>query len=175
MNQRLRCLLGVGFAVAWCLPALGAETGTMLRNADLKSKPFLDAETLTKLPERAPVEVLARQGPWMQVRYQGKQGYVRMLQVRLDLSDTALARAPATSSSGAISRPSSGAPMVTTGVRGFDEQALMDAEPAPEQFELMVSYAATAEQAIKFAQSTPLAARTVPYYDAAGKPIKGGK
>jgi hypothetical protein len=98
-----------------------------------------------------------------------------MLQVRLDLSDTALARAPAAASPGGISRPSGGAPTVTTGVRGFDEQALMNAEPAPEQFKLMVGYAATAEQAAQFAQTTPLTARTVPYYDTAGKPIKGGK
>ena len=175
MSMRLRPALGWALAVAWCMSAHGAETGTLLRNADLKSKPFLDAQTLASLPERAPVEVVSRQGPWMQVRHQGKQGYVRMLQVRLDLSDTALARASGNASPAASSRPSPGAPMVTTGVRGFDEQALMDAEPSPEQFKLMVSYAASAEQALKFAQTTALAAQSVPYYDAAGKPIKGGK
>jgi len=174
MNKRLRMLAGVWFAATVCAPALAVESGTLLRNADLKAKPFLDAQTLAKLPERAPVEVLTRQGPWMQVRYQGKQGYVRMLQVRLDLSDTALARAPKTTTT-VSSRPSSGAPMVTTGVRGFDEQALMDAVPSPEQFKAMVSYAATAEQAQRFAQASPVAARGVPYYDAAGKAMREGK
>jgi hypothetical protein len=123
------------------------------------------------------VEVLARQGPWMQVRYQGRQGYVRMLQVRLSLSDTALARAPAVSSTvPAVNRPSSGSsPMVTTGVRGFDEQGLKDAEPDPEQFQQMVGYAVSAGQAQQFAEGSQLAARQVPYYDQAGAPVKGGK
>ena len=175
MNERLRFALGVLLATALSGPALAAESGTLLRSADLKAKPFLDAESVAKLPERAAVEVMARQGPWMQVRYQGKQGYVRMLQVRLDLSDTALARAPAASTR-PIARPSGGSsPMVTTGVRGFDEQSLKDAEPAPEQFQAMVGYAATADQARQFAQGSQLAARQVPYYDASGTPIKGGK
>jgi hypothetical protein len=176
MNERLRFALGVLLATALSGPVVAAESGTLLRNADLKAKPFLDAETVAKLPERAPVEVVARQGPWMQVRYQGKQGYVRMLQVRLNLSETAVARAPAVSTR-PVARPSgsSNSPMVTTGVRGFDEQSLKDAEPAPEQFQAMVGYAATADQARQFAQSSQLAARQVPYYDASGTPIKGGK
>jgi hypothetical protein len=175
MNERLRFALGVLLATALSGPALAAESGTLLRSADLKAKPFLDAETVAKLPERAAVEVMARQGPWMRVRYQGKHGYLRMLQVRLDLSDTAVARAPAASTR-PIARPSGGsAPMVTTGVRGFDEQSLKDAEPAPEQFQAMVGYAATANQARQFAQGSQLAVRQVPYYDASGTPIKGGK
>jgi hypothetical protein len=156
-------------------PAWAAETGFMLREAELKSKPYLDAAAVAKLPERAQVEVVSRQGPWMQVKYKSKQGYVRMLQVRLTLSDTALARAPsAPPAASARVRPYS-EPTVTTGVRGFDEQDLLDAEPAPEQYKEMVSYAATAQQAQQFAQQGQLAARAIPYYDDAGKPIKGGK
>jgi hypothetical protein len=167
--------------VLWfaCACGLGgpahAETGTMLRASDLKSKPYLDADNLAKLPEHAAVDVLVRQGPWMQVRYQGKQGYVRMLQVRLDVSDAMVAHAPTPASSMPVTRSSSSMPMVTTGVRGFDEQGLKDAEPAPEQYKAMLGYAASAEQAQQFAEQAQLAARHVPYYDDAGKPIKGGK
>jgi hypothetical protein len=178
MTLRLPLLPGLLLlSAACCAPALAAETGTLLRNADLKARPFLDAETVAKLPERAAVEVLARQGPWMQVRYNGRQGYVRMLQVRLSLSDTALARAPAAVSAvPAVNRPSSGSsPMVTTGVRGFDEQGLKDAEPDPEQFQQMVDYAVSAAHAHQFAQGSQLTARQVPYYDQAGAPVKGGK
>jgi hypothetical protein len=162
---------------AFCALAAGAhasaETGALLRAADLKAKPFLDADTVAKLPERAALEVLARQGPWMQVRYQGRQGYVRMLQVRLDASDAPVARvATPAPSVAAVTRPSAGTTTVTTGVRGFDEQALKDAQPAPEQYRLMTSYAATAEQAQAFAQLAP---RAVPYYDEKGRKIKEGK
>jgi hypothetical protein len=174
MNQRIRLLLGACLASVLFTSAVAAEKGTLLRNADLKAKPFLDAESVAKIPERAQVEVLARQGPWMQVRYEGKQGYVRMLQVRLDASDTAVARRPS-SASVAVNRPVGGTTTATTGVRGFDEAGLMAAEPAPEQFKLMVSFAATPGQAQQFAQAAQLASRKVPYYDAAGKPEKGGK
>lgn len=165
------CLLLMLWAGVGAVQA--AETGFMLRETDLKAKPFLDAQAVTRLPERAPVEVISRQGPWMQVKYKGKQGYVRMLQVRLTLSDTALARAPAApASSGGRVRPY-GEPTVTTGVRGFDEQDLENAEPAPEQYKEMVSYAATVRQAQQFAQQGQLAPRALPYYDEDGKAIKG--
>jgi hypothetical protein len=175
MNQRLRAVLGLLLAAGLCGPARAVESGAMLRSADLKARPFLDAETVTRLPERALVEVIARQGPWMQVRHQGKEGYVRMLQVRLNVSDSVLARSPAASAPPVRRTSGSSTPMVTTGVRGFDEQSLKDAEPAPEQFQAMVGYAASAEQARKFAHSAQLVARQVPYYDASGVPVKEGK
>ena len=161
-------------ALACVVPAQAAENAKVLRPTDLKVKPFLDADNVIRLPERAAVEVIAHQGPWMQVRYQGKQGYVRMLQVRLDVDETVSARAPAAAPT--VSRPSSSAsPTVTTGVRGFDEPAPKDAEPNPEQFKLMASFAVSAQQAVQFAEKSPLTARKVPYFDENGKPTKGGK
>ena len=161
-------------ALACVVPAQAAERATVLRPTDLKVKPFLDADNVVRLPERAAVEVTARQGPWMQVRYQGRQGYVRMLQVRLDVGDAAIARAPAPMPS--VNRTaSSSSPTVTTGVRGFDEQALKDAQPNPEQYRLMVGYAVSAQQAAQFAERSALTARKVPYYDEDGDAIKGGQ
>ena len=174
MTRTLAAVLLAALAGLAALPGQAAERATVLRATDLKAKPFLDADNLIKLPERAALEVMARQGPWMQVRYHGKQGYVRMLQVRLDVDETVSARAPAAAPT--VSRPSSSAsPTVTTGVRGFDEQALKDAEPNPEQFKLMASFAVSAQQAVQFAEKSPLTARKVPYFDENGKPTKGGK
>jgi hypothetical protein len=151
-----------------------AENGYVLKVTDLKSKPFLDAETVVKLPEKTPVQIVARQGPWMQVKVQGKQGYVRMLQVRLNL--TVVARAPATTGSlPTANRPAGTSPIVTTGVRGFDEQGLKDAQPDPAAFERMVSYTIAADQAQHFAQRGELVARAVPYYAEDGKRMKEAK
>jgi hypothetical protein len=156
-----------------CAGLAAAETGYVLRITDLKSKPFLDSETLVKLPEKTPVEILTRQGPWMQVKAQGNQGYVRMLQVRLNLSDTVVARAPGNVvRTPATSRPAGTGPIITTGVRGFDEQGLKDAQPDPAAFERMVSYAIAADQAQQFARRGELGARAVPYYTEDGKKMK---
>jgi len=166
-------------ALALCgASAAAAETGYVIRVTDLKARPYLDAETTVKLPEKTRVEILVRQGPWMQVQAQGKTGYVRMLQVRMNLTESAHARAaasPAPRTVAAVNRPAGSRPTVTTGVRGFDEQGLKDAQPDPAAFERMASFAASRDQAQQFAQKTPLAARSVPYYSEDGKPMKEGK
>ncbi len=157
----------------WATTALAADTGYVIRATDLKAKPYLDADTMTKLPERSAVEILAREGPWMQVKAQGKTGYVRMLQVRLNATEPAPTRSSPVVA--AVHRPSGGRPTVTTGVRGFDEQGLKDAQPDPAAFALMASFAASKPQAQQFAQASPLAPRSLPYYSEAGKPVKEGK
>ena len=160
----------------WAALAGAADTGFLLKATDLKLKPFLDADTLARLPEKSAVEIVGREGPWMLVKAQGKQGYVRMLQVRLAVSDTMLARAPAASRPAPVgARPAGTTPIVTTGVRGFDEQGLKDAQPDPAAFALMVSFAANKDQAQQFAQRSPLNARVLPYYGENGKPLKESK
>jgi hypothetical protein len=173
----MRTQWAIALPLLLCAGLAGAAgSGYVLKVTDLKSKPFLDAETVIKLPERTPVEIVARQGPWMQVKAQGKRGYVRMLQVRLNLSDTAVARAPATSGSlPTANRPAGTSPIVTTGVRGFDEQGLKDAQPDPAAFERMAGYAISADQAQQFALGAELAARGVPYYAEDGKPMQGAR
>jgi hypothetical protein len=168
------------FVVALCLwaaSAAAAETGYVIRTTDLKARPYLDAQTTTKLPEKTPVEILVRQRPWMQVKAQGKTGYVRMLQVRMNLTESAQARAAAgpARTVTAASRSAGSRPTVTTGVRGFDEQGLKDAQPDPAAFERLASFAANRDQAQQFAQKTPLSARSIPYYGEDGKPVKEGK
>ena len=169
----------MAIALLWtCVAAVqAADTGYVIRTTDLKAKPYLDADTMSKLPEKSAVEILVREGPWMQVKAQGKTGYVRMLQVRLNVTESAQVRSlPATAPVViAANRPSGGRPTVTTGVRGFDEQGLKDAQPDPAAFALMVSFAATRPQAQQFAQASPLPPRSLPYYSEAGKPMKEGK
>jgi hypothetical protein len=151
-----------------------AESGYTMRVTDLKAKPFLDSDTVLRLPEKSRVDIVSRQGPWMQVAYQGKQGYVRMLQVRLNLSDQAILP-PAPPPAAGTARVANASTTVTTGVRGFDEQALKNAQPAPAQFERMVGYAVSEQQAQQFAAASQLAAQKLPYYGEDGKPIPEGK
>ena len=75
--------------LAWLIPAAyAAETGYTLKATEVKDKPFLDADTLATLPEKTTVEILTRQGAWMQIKTaDAKQGWIRMLSVRLGSPD----------------------------------------------------------------------------------------
>ena len=157
---------------SWAALAGAADTGYLLKAGELKSRPFLDAETLAWLPQNAALQIVAREGPWMLVKAEGKQGYVRLLQIRLAASEARLARAPAVQRPEAA-RSTGVTRTVTTGVRGFDEQGLSVAQPDPAAFALMVSFAASNDRARQFAQRSALAPRTVPYYSEIGRPIEG--
>ena len=178
MRRGFLLLLGPVLAIAATTPV--PETGSTLRAVELKAKPFLDADTLAKLPERSEIQILTRQGPWMQVKTKdNKTGYLRLLQVRLNASDAMLAATRASSEhtvAAATPLPGSTA-TATTGVRGFSEEDLKAAKPNKAEYDKMKSLAATPQQAFAMAAADQLTARTIPYYGEDGKPLKdkGGK
>ncbi len=155
--------------------AYAAETGYTLRATEVKDKPFLDAVTVTTLPEKAVVEIVTRQGAWMQVKTKEvKTGWVRMLSVRLGSPD----QKPQTSGNllsaiGIGNRPrTTSSSTVTTGVRGFSEEDLAKATPNPAEVEKMKGFAAAPAQATDFAGDGKLVAQVVAYFDQNGKPLK---
>lgn len=155
--------------------AHAAETGYTLRATEVKDKPFLDAETVVTLPEKTPVEIVMRQGAWMQVKTKDvKSGWVRMLSVRLGSPD----QKPQTSGNllsaiGIGNRPrTTSTATVTTGVRGFSEEDLAKATPNPAEVEKMKGFAAAPADATDFARDGKLAAQVVAYFDENGKPLK---
>jgi hypothetical protein len=157
--------------------AYAAETGYTLKPTEVKDKPFLDATTLTTLPEKTTVEILTRQGAWMQIKAaEVKQGWIRMLSVRLGSPDQKPQGGSLLSalSIGSRPRPSTNS-TVTTGVRGFSEEDLANAKPNAAEVEKMKSFASTTEEATKLAESGKLAARAVAYFDESGKPLKEKK
>lgn len=161
------CVLGM-----LLLPVAHAgETGYTYAATELKAKPFLDAGALLKLPERTPVEILARQGAWMQVKVNDKEGWLRLLSVRLGKPDQKNQSGNFLTSIG-FARPG-GAATTTTGVRGFSEEDLKKAQPNAEQLKKMQSFAAATPDATSFAATGKLTSRKVTYYDEDGKPVEG--
>lgn len=155
--------------------AYAAETGYTLRATEVKDKPFLDAETVVTLPEKTTVEIVTRQGAWMQVKTKEvKSGWVRMLSVRLGSPD----QKPQTSGNllsaiGIGNRPrTTSSSTVTTGVRGFSEEDLANAKPNPAEVERMKGFAAAPPEATDFAKAGKLAAQEVAYFDENGKVLK---
>jgi len=161
----------------WLLPAHATEVGYTLRATELKAKPFLDADTLATVPEKTAVEILTRQGAWMQIRTaSAAQGWIRMLSVRLGSPDQKPPGGNLLSALGVGARPRPATTAtVTTGVRGFSEEDLANAKPDAAELEKMKSYAASAEQAAKLADSGKLEKRSVVYFDPDGKPIEDKK
>jgi hypothetical protein len=169
----------------WLVPALlfagvaAGETGYTLQQTDLKAKPFLDSDTLTKLSEKTEVEIVLRQGPWMQVKTKTKQlGYVRMLQLRLGSAQTANDSGGWVAVLGSTRQASSNtSATMTGGVRGFSEEELQASKPNKAEYDKMKTFAAAPDQANAHAAEAKLVARSVPYYGEDGKPLKdqGGK
>jgi len=175
----MKTLLRLLALLAWLIPsAYAAETGYTLKATEVKDKPFLDANTLTTLPEKTTVEILTRQGAWMQIKTADvKQGWIRMLSVRLGSPDQKPQGGGSLLSSLAISsrpRPASTS-TVTTGVRGFSEEDLANAKPNAAEVEKMKGYAATPEEATRLAESGTLEVKPVAYFDENGKPLKEKK
>ena len=157
--------------------AHAAESGYTYRATEVRARPFTDAPVSTTLPELTPVEVLKRQGAWMQIKSKGGQeGWVRMLSVRLGNPNQKPQGGNLLSSIGIATRPRPATTAtVTTGVRGFSAEDLAKAEPNPAEAEKMKGFAAKPAEAKAFAESGKLAARTIAYFDEDGKPLKEKK
>ena len=158
--------------------AHAAETGYTLKSTEIKDRPFIDAATLVTVPEKTLVEIVSRQGAWMQVKTkESKVGWVRMLTVRLGAPDQKPLRGNLLSALG-FNRPrptSSSTATVTTGVRGFSEEDLAKAAPNPAEAAKMKAFSVSASAAAHFAESGKLSRKTIAYFDEDGKPLKEGK
>lgn len=174
----MKCRAWLAAVLLLLVPAAyAAEAGYALRATEVKAKPFLDAETVTTLAEKARVEIITRQGAWMQIKTTEKQqGWVRMLSVRLGSPDQKPQGGNLLAAIGISSRPRPATTAtVTTGVRGFSEEDLAKAAPNPAEVAKLKGYAVPAAEAARFAGSGNLSAREVAYFDENGKPPKEKK
>ena len=81
-GPRTVCLVTV---LLFPFASAAAEKGSMIRAGDLMAQPFIDAAKAGPLTAKQPVTILKRQGGWIQVEANGQTGWVRTLNVRLDL------------------------------------------------------------------------------------------
>jgi hypothetical protein len=136
--------------------ALAAETGTLVRATDLKKEPFSDASSVASLPEKAKVEVLARQGGWTRVKTEtGASGWVRMLALRMGDEVQPRQGSSGLSQLFNVARTGSSGNTVTTGVRGLDKEQIKNASPNPAELAKLDGYRMGRADAEKFAGGTP--------------------
>ena len=138
-----------------------AEPATLIRAAELKSEPASDAPTVGQLPENASVDAVERRGGWTRIKASGAEGWVKMLSLRYGAG--AKAGDSGLSQVFNVARTGSSGTQVTTGVRGLDEQQLVNAQPNTRELAKLNGFAADRAAAEGFAAEGKLAPTAVAY------------
>jgi hypothetical protein len=139
-----------------------AEPAVTVRAVELKSTPHADAKTVAPLAADTKVDVVARQGAWVQLKSGRTTGWAKLFDIRAEMATGAPSKKGGTGVADTLSlamgtRGSS----VTTGVRGLDADMLEKATPDAAEYAKLVTYARSKEQASAFAKAGRLATRDV--------------
>lgn len=141
--------------------------GTVLRETELKDKPFIDAKTLRKLAPQTALVIVDRQAGWLRVSVSGQQGWVRLLHVSSGPAGSAANKQELESFAKlATGRAGTGNVVATTGIRGLNEEQLKTAQANPEELKKLEGYGVTKEQAAQYARGHKLEARQVAHLPA---------
>jgi hypothetical protein len=152
-------------ALLWLLlqsAALAGESGTALKADAIRAEPFGDARQVAKLATGDKVEILKKDGGWLQVKSAKGKGWVRMLSIRKGDAKKGSGEAAGllALTSG---RAGTGKVVATTGIRGLNEEELKAARFDAKELRLAESYAVKKADAHKFAKQGKLVARPFGY------------
>ncbi len=150
--------------------ALAAEVAQVVTSVELKKEPFSDASTAAKLPAQSLVNVLKRQGAWVNVKpATGEQGWLKMSAIKLTDGKTSVDGKKSDNGLGTLfdlgkkSRSASNGVAVTTGIRGMSEEELRNASPNPAAVSKMDSFAASSSDGQNFAAQKQLRNQRIDY------------
>lgn len=158
MRMLMLCL-----ALCYAAGAWAQEEAYVIRETELKAKPYSDAQTLFMLPARSKVIVLQRRASWNQVKSGTTTGWVKMLSLQLARGASTRRADGGLQSLFNVARTGSSGATVTTGVRGLSEEQLANAKPNPAALEELDRYAADRRAAERFAAQGKLRAQQVDY------------
>jgi hypothetical protein len=141
------------------------ERALVIRAGDLMAQPFIDAAKVAPVSAGDPVVIVARRGGWVSVQANGKTGWLRALNLRLEPgAGGGVGRASnALSRSAALLRTGSSGKTVTTGVKGLGEEDIRNATIDPAQLAELTSLAVTPSAARDTAAGKKLAESKVDY------------
>lgn len=150
---------------------LAQAKGTLLKESELKQKPFIDAPTVTKLAAQSPVTIHERSGGWFRVAAAKQEGWVRMLNVKVTEGAQSLGSGTDLTQAAALAtgRAGSGNVISTSGLRGLSEEELQSAQPDYAQFDKLNSFGVDKGTASSYAKSNGLGSRSVQYLPAPAK------
>jgi len=134
--------------------ALAAETGTALKNDTIRKEPYADAKSAGSFTRGESLEILKKQGAWLQVKTKKSTGWVRLLSVKRGTATTGSQSAGILAA--ASGRAGTGQVVSTTGVRGLSEQELKAAKFNETEIKTMESYTLSADDGRSFANAGKL-------------------
>ncbi len=171
MMNTIRCCLLATLLLMW--PAAhAAESGATVKADDLKAEPFSDAKNVARLPAGEKVEILKKNGGWLQVKTAKGSGWMRMLSIRKGEARKASGGAEMAGLAGLASgRAGTGKVVATTGIRGLNEEQLKAAKFSEDEVKRAESYLTSRADAQKFATKGKLKARQLDYLP---EPATGG-
>jgi hypothetical protein len=154
----------VSIFLVLCLAPLAAaaDPASLVRATELKKEPATDAAKVADLAENARVDALERSGGWVRVKTAaGDVGWVKLLTLKYGgparAGDSGIAQAIN------VARTGTSGTVVTTGVRGLDNEMISNAQPNPLELKKLQGYAETKQSSSGFADSGKLKAQKVDY------------
>lgn len=143
-------------------PVLAVETGTALKADAIKKEPYSDAKTVGTLGVGDKVNILKKDGGWLNVKSAKGNGWVRMLSIRK--GDAKKGKGVLDSFKGLASgRAGTGKVVATTGVRGLNEEELKSAKFDANELNLAESYLTSKADAQSFANQGKLKPLSINY------------
>ncbi len=144
--------------------AYAGESGSMIKTDELKAEPFRDAKTVAKLAGGDKVDILKKDGGWLQVKSAQGSGWVHMLSVRRGAARKSSSGNEVAGLAGLASgRAGTGKVVATTGIRGLNEEELKAAKFNETELKLAESYLTSRSEAQTFANKGKLKARSMDY------------
>jgi uncharacterized protein YgiM (DUF1202 family) len=161
--EKYRALSVLGLASVLTLASAQAlaTPGNLIRAAELKTQPFVDAPAVAQLADGSPITVVDSKGGWSQVKSaDGKTGWVRLLNVRLTAAPTT--QVSTLQQIGGVVRTGTTKAAATTGVKGLSKEDIANARPNHREVQKLDAFVPKAAEVNKFAASRKLTAVDVP-------------
>lgn len=159
MKYQFKHILLAACLISACITSVSAaEVGSALKKDSLRAEPFADAKVTGSVTRGDSLEILKKQGAWLQVKTKKNTGWVRLLSVKRGTTTSGNQAAGALAV--ASGRAGTGQVVSTTGVRGLSEQELKAAKFNETEAKTLESYTLTAEQGQQFAKAGNLKAVT---------------
>jgi len=133
---------------------LAAETGTALKSDSLRKEPYADAKVAGSFQRGESIQILKKQGAWLQVKTKKSTGWVRLLSVKRGAATTGNQAAGVLAA--ASGRAGTGQVVSTTGIRGLSEEELKAAKFNETEIKTLEGYTLTADQGRQFANAGKL-------------------
>jgi len=120
----------------------------------LRKEPYADAKTGGSLTRGEPVDILKKQGAWLQIKTKKTTGWVRLLSVKRGTSTSGNQTAGVLAA--ASGRAGTGQVVSTTGIRGLNEEELKAAKFNETEVKTLEGYTLSADEGRQFANAGKL-------------------